>query len=94
MLNLMVYGIMGMVKAATPTKTIQQLVDRMQTGEAELGDQFIEPEAKLESPNINVKNLHEISDVKMKKKSEQHISQPNNSRVVFKSQQEKEIAEN
>lgn len=36
-MNLMVYGIMGMVKAATPTKTIKELVDTMETGEPELG---------------------------------------------------------
>ena len=36
-LNLVVYGTMGMVKAATKTKSIQELVDTMETGEAEMG---------------------------------------------------------
>jgi hypothetical protein len=43
---------------------------------------------------MNVKDMHEVSEVKMKKKEEEHISEPNNSRVVFKSHIEEESAEN
>lgn len=47
--NLMVYGTMGVLRAATKTKTVQELVEKMEIRH-ELGDEFIEGEAPIPHP--------------------------------------------